>query len=34
VDRCAWFAPATARTKINAAQVQFITRLEALLEKE
>lgn len=31
VDRCAWFAPATARKKINAAQAEFIARLEALL---
>jgi predicted NUDIX family NTP pyrophosphohydrolase len=34
VDRCAWFDPATARSKINAAQAEFITRLEAILESE
>jgi predicted NUDIX family NTP pyrophosphohydrolase len=34
VDRCAWFDPATARSKINAAQAEFITRLEAMLESE
>ncbi|HEX8275137.1 MAG TPA: NUDIX domain-containing protein [Longimicrobiaceae bacterium] len=32
VDRCAWLDPATARTKINAAQAELIDRLEALLE--
>ena len=32
VDRCAWFDPATARLKINAAQAELIDRLEALLE--
>jgi predicted NUDIX family NTP pyrophosphohydrolase len=31
VDRCAWFDPATARTKINPAQAELIDRLEALL---
>jgi predicted NUDIX family NTP pyrophosphohydrolase len=31
VDRCAWFDPATARAKINAAQAELIDRLEALL---
>jgi predicted NUDIX family NTP pyrophosphohydrolase len=31
VDRCAWFAPAAAREKINPAQAPFIDRLEALL---
>jgi predicted NUDIX family NTP pyrophosphohydrolase len=34
VDRCAWFDPATAKSKINAAQAEFITRLEAILESE
>ena len=32
VDRCAWFTPAEARRKMNAAQAEFIGRLEALLE--
>jgi predicted NUDIX family NTP pyrophosphohydrolase len=32
VDRCAWFTPAEARVKMNAAQAEFIGRLEALLE--
>src|SRR5919204_4593854 len=31
VDRCAWFDPHTAREKINPAQAEFITRLEAEL---
>jgi predicted NUDIX family NTP pyrophosphohydrolase len=31
VDRCAWFDPATARTKLNPAQAELIARLEALL---
>jgi predicted NUDIX family NTP pyrophosphohydrolase len=31
VDRCAWFDPATARGKINPAQAELITRLEAAL---
>jgi predicted NUDIX family NTP pyrophosphohydrolase len=31
VDRCAWFAPAEARARINPAQAEFIDRLEALL---
>ncbi|HEX6367386.1 MAG TPA: NUDIX domain-containing protein [Longimicrobium sp.] len=31
VDRCAWFTPAEARRKMNAAQAEFIGRLEALL---
>lgn len=31
VDRCAWFTPAEARVKMNAAQAEFISRLEALL---
>jgi predicted NUDIX family NTP pyrophosphohydrolase len=31
VDRCNWFAPAEARTKINPAQAAFIDRLEARL---
>lgn len=31
VDRCAWFSAAEARERINAAQAEFITRLEALL---
>jgi predicted NUDIX family NTP pyrophosphohydrolase len=31
VDRCAWFAPAEARRRINSAQAELIDRLEALL---
>jgi predicted NUDIX family NTP pyrophosphohydrolase len=31
VDRCAWFAPQTAREKLNPAQAAFIDRLEAQL---
>ena len=31
VDRCAWFTSAEARRKMNAAQAEFIGRLEALL---
>jgi predicted NUDIX family NTP pyrophosphohydrolase len=31
VDRCAWFDPATARTKLNPAQAALIDRLEAAL---
>ncbi|HEX5725103.1 MAG TPA: NUDIX domain-containing protein, partial [Longimicrobiaceae bacterium] len=31
VDRCAWFDPATARLKINPAQAELVTRLEAAL---
>ena len=31
VDRCDWFSPEIARTKINAAQTEFIDRLERLL---
>jgi predicted NUDIX family NTP pyrophosphohydrolase len=31
IDRVAWFDPATARTKINAAQAAFLDRLEAAL---
>jgi predicted NUDIX family NTP pyrophosphohydrolase len=31
IDRCAWFDVATAKTKINVAQVEFIERLETLL---
>lgn len=32
IDRCAWFTPAVARLKINIAQVEFITRLEEILQ--
>jgi predicted NUDIX family NTP pyrophosphohydrolase len=32
VDRCAWFDPAEAREKINAAQAELIDRLEKLLD--
>jgi predicted NUDIX family NTP pyrophosphohydrolase len=31
IDRVAWFGPAAARTKINAAQAAFLDRLEAAL---
>lgn len=31
IDRCGWFHPGVARMKINFAQGEFITRLEALL---
>jgi predicted NUDIX family NTP pyrophosphohydrolase len=31
IDRCAWWGPATSRTKINPAQAEFIDRLEAAL---
>jgi len=31
VDRCAWFSPAVARTKINPAQSELIDRLESTL---
>jgi len=31
IDRVEWFAPAVARTKINAAQAAFLDRLEAAL---
>jgi predicted NUDIX family NTP pyrophosphohydrolase len=31
VDRCAWFDPAAARTRINPAQAELIDRLEHLL---
>jgi predicted NUDIX family NTP pyrophosphohydrolase len=31
VDRCAWFDPPTAREKMNAAQAEFLERLEAAL---
>ncbi len=31
IDRCAWFDPAAAKEKINAAQAELIGRLEAAL---
>ena len=31
VDRCAWFDPAMARTKLNPAQAELVGRLEAIL---
>jgi predicted NUDIX family NTP pyrophosphohydrolase len=31
VDRCEWFDPETARQKINPAQAELISRLEAML---
>ena len=31
VDRCRWFDPTTARSKINAAQSELLTRLEQVL---
>ncbi len=33
IDRCEWFDPGTAREKINVAQAELITRLEALLAR-
>ena len=33
VDRCAWFAPAVARARINPAQAEFIARLEEVLRE-
>lgn len=32
IDRCAWFDLPTARQKLNAAQADFVDRLEALLQ--
>jgi len=32
VDRCAWFDSETARARINPAQAELVSRLEALLE--
>ena len=32
IDRCAWFDPDTARIKLNAAQAELVTRLEAARE--
>jgi predicted NUDIX family NTP pyrophosphohydrolase len=32
VDRCAWFEPNAARTKLNPAQAELIDRLEAALQ--
>ena len=34
VDRCEWFDPDAARTKLNPAQAEFVTRLEAALAGE
>jgi predicted NUDIX family NTP pyrophosphohydrolase len=34
VDRCGWFTPAEARGKMNAAQAEFVGRLEALLARD
>jgi len=31
VDRCGWFDPATAKTKMNPAQAELVDRLEAAL---
>ena len=31
VDRCGWFDPDAARTKLNPAQAEFVARLEAAL---
>jgi len=31
VDRCAWFDPPTARTRLNPAQAELIDRLQAVL---
>jgi predicted NUDIX family NTP pyrophosphohydrolase len=33
VDRCQWFGPTEARTKLNPAQVEFVERLEEGLSK-
>ena len=33
VDRCAWFAPAAARLRINPAQAELIARLEEVLRE-
>jgi predicted NUDIX family NTP pyrophosphohydrolase len=33
VDRCAWFDPATARTKLNPAQAELVGRLEAVISQ-
>ncbi len=33
IDRCAWFSPAEARRRMNAAQAEFIGRLEELLDQ-
>ena len=34
VDRCAWFAPAEARARLNPAQAELVARLEALLAED
>ncbi len=34
IDRCAWFSPEEARKRMNAAQSEFVGRLEALLQKD
>lgn len=34
VDRCEWFTPEAARSRMNPAQAEFVDRLEAALEAE
>jgi len=34
IDRCAWISPEVARVKMNPAQVEFLERLLAALERE
>ena len=34
IDRCGWFTPDEARSKLNPAQAQFVDRLTALLEQQ
>jgi predicted NUDIX family NTP pyrophosphohydrolase len=34
VDRCAWFSPEEARTKLNAAQAAFVDRLLEVLARQ
>jgi predicted NUDIX family NTP pyrophosphohydrolase len=33
VDRCAWFEPAAARTRLNPAQAELVDRIEAALSR-
>ncbi len=33
IDRCAWFSPEEARKRMNAAQAEFVGRLEQLLQE-
>lgn len=34
VDRCEWFTPEAARSRMNPAQAELVDRLEAALEAE